>query len=193
VAPDQGGAAKYGAWICFVDESGAALTPPVRRTWAPRGHTPVLRHRMRGRRRVSMAGVCCYRPDGSDARLAFHLREGADDTDQLIGVVTGLRRLLGGTWPVVVVWDNLPAHTSLAMGAWVADQHAWLTVEYLPAYAPDLNPVEGLWANLKGVELANRACQSLEELAAAAEQGIGRVRGEAELLFSFLDQAGLSL
>src|SRR5215207_1495124 len=104
-----------------------------------------------------------------------------------------LGRLLGGDAPVILVWDNLPAHTSLAMRAWAADQHAWLTVEYLPAYAPDLNPVEGLWANLKGVELANRACGSLEELAAAAEQGIGRVRGESDLLFSFLHQAGLSL
>jgi hypothetical protein len=46
---------------------------------------------------------------------------------------------------------------------------------------PDLNPVEGLWANLKVVELANRACRSLEELAAAGEQGIGRVRGESKL------------
>jgi transposase len=153
----------------------------------------VLRHRMRGRKRVSMAGVCCYRPDGTEARLAFHLREGAYDTDQLIGVVGALRGLLGGDWPVIVVWDNLPAHTSLAMRAWVAAQHQWLQVEYLPSYAPDLNPVEGLWANLKGVELANRACQSLEELAAAAEQGIGRVRGESELLFSFLHQAGLFL
>jgi transposase len=192
VAADQGGALKQGAWLCFLDESGASLVPPVRRTWAPRGHTPVLRHRVRGRKRISMAGVCCYRPDASDARLAFHLREGAYDTDQLIGVVGALERLLGGAM-VTLVWDNLPAHTSLAMRQWLADQHAWLQVEYLPAYAPDLNPVEGLWANLKGVELANRACGSLEELAAAAEQGIGRVRGESELLFSFLHQAGLSL
>jgi len=140
-----------------------------------------------------MAGVCCYRPDGTDARLAFHLREGADDTDQLIPVVAALGRLLGGNAPVILVWDNLPAHHSIAMGAWVAGQHAWLQVEYLPSYAPDLNPVEGLWANLKGVELANRACRSLEELAGAAEQGIGRVRGESDLLFSFLDQAELPL
>jgi hypothetical protein len=48
-------------------------------------------------------------------------------------------------------------------------------------------------ANLKDVELANRACMSLEELAAAAEQGVGRVRGESDLLFSFLHQAELSL
>jgi transposase len=169
------------------------LTPPTRRTWAPIGHTPVLRHRMRGRKRLSMAAVCCYRPDGTDARLAFHLREGAYDTDQLIPIVGALGRLLGGGSPVLLIWDNLPAHTSTAMRAWVADQHTWLTVEYLPAYAPDLDPVEGLWANLKGVELANRACGSLEELAVAAERGIGRVRGEPELLLSFLHQAGLSL
>jgi DDE superfamily endonuclease len=147
---------------------------------------------MRGRRRISMAGVCCYRPDATDARLAFHLREGAYDTQQLIGVVGALGRLLGGAL-VTLVWDNLPAHHSAAMQAWLADQHDWLQVEYLPCYAPDLNPVEGLWANLKGVELANRTCWSLEELAAAAEQGIGRVRGEADLLLSFLHQAGLPL
>jgi hypothetical protein len=186
VAPDQGGALSRGAWLCFLDESGASLHPPVRRTWAPVGHTPVLRHRMRGRKRLSMAGVCCYRPDASDVCLAFHLREGAYDTDQLIPIVQALGRLLGGNAPVILVWDNLPAHHSSAMGA-------WLEVEYLPSYAPDLNPVEGLWANLKDVELANRACMSLEELAAAAEQGVGRVRGESDLLFSFLHQAGLSL
>jgi transposase len=125
--------------------------------------------------------------------LAFHLREGAYGTDQLIPVVQALGRLLGGDAPVVVVWDNLPAHASGAMRAWAATQQQWLQVEYLPAYAPDLNAVEGLWANLKRVELANRACWSLEELAAAAEQGIGRVRGESKLLFSFLHQAGLTL
>jgi transposase len=125
--------------------------------------------------------------------LSSHLREGAYDATQLIPIVQALGQLVGGAAPVVLVWDNLPAHTSLVMRAFLADQHAWLQVEYLPAYAPDLNPVEGLWANLKEVELANRACGSLEELAAAAEQGVGRVRGESELLFSFLHQAGLSL
>jgi DDE superfamily endonuclease len=133
VAPDQGGALSRGAWICFLDESGASLHPPVRRTWAPRGHTPVLRHRMRGRKRISMAGVCCYRPDGTDARLAFHLREGAYDTAQLIPIVQALGQLLGGNAPVILIWDNLPAHTSLAMRAWVRAQHAWLQVEYLRA------------------------------------------------------------
>jgi hypothetical protein len=189
---DQGGALRRGAWICFVDESGASLVPPVRRTWAPRGHTPILRHRMRGRKRISMAGVCCYRPDPSDARLAFHLREGAYDTDQLIPIVAALGRLVGGNAPVILVWDNLPAITASRWG--LAGQPARLAPGRVPArLRPRPGPGGGPVGQLKDVELANRACGSLEELAAAAEQGIGRVRGEPELLFSFLHQAGLSL
>ena len=82
-----------------------------------------------------MAGVCCYRPDGTDARLAFHLREGSYDTDQLIGVVGALERLLGGA-RVTLVWDNLPAHHSIAMGAWLADQQAWLRWPTCPRMRP---------------------------------------------------------
>jgi hypothetical protein len=55
------------------------------------------------------------------------------------------------------VWDGLPAHRSKLMRAWLHRQRSWLVVEPLSAYAPDLNPVEGLWASLKGVELANLA------------------------------------
>ena len=139
-----------------------------------------------------MAGVCCYRPDATDARLAFHLREGAYDTQQLIGVVGALGRLLGGAL-VTLVWDNLPAHHSAAMQAWLADQHDWLQVEYLPCYAPDLNPVEGLWANLKGCELANRCCADRKELIATAQVGSIRVRRDPDLLRSFLAGTGLVL
>jgi transposase len=65
-------------------------------------------------------------------------------------------------------------------------------VEYLPGYAHDLNPVEGLWANLKGVELANLCCDTIAEVLDGARAGIGRVRQERTLLFSFLRQCGLA-
>jgi transposase len=55
----------------------------------------------------------------------------------------------------------LPAHRSTAMATFVASQRHWLVVERLPAYAPDLNPVEGLWSSLKAVELANLTCPTL--------------------------------
>ena len=76
-----------------------------------------------------------------------------------------------------MVWDGLPAHRSLAMRAWLRRQRSWLVVEPLPGYAPELNPVEALWANLKGVELANLAADTLTEVTAAAERGIQRIRG----------------
>jgi transposase len=70
---------------------------------------------------------------------------------------------------------------------------SWLVVEPLPAYAPDLNPVEPLWSSLKGVELANLAADTLEEVTAAAERGIQRIRATHWLPFSFLRHCGLSL
>jgi len=73
-----------------------------------------------------MTGVCCYRPDGSDVRLALHLREGDDDTEQLIPIVVALGRLVTVAPPVTLVWDNLPAHQP-GDGAWLTDQRAWLT------------------------------------------------------------------
>src|SRR5204863_5879867 len=54
-------AASTGAWILFEDEAGATLRPPKARTWAARGHTPVIAVSGRGGR-VSMAALACYRP-----------------------------------------------------------------------------------------------------------------------------------
>jgi transposase len=191
VAEDQRGALKRGAWLCFLDESGVSLRPPVRRTWAPRGQTPILRHRGHWKR-ASMVGICCYRPDGSRARLCFHTQPDSYNSQTLIGVLRRLRRFLGGA-PVTLVWDNLPAHHSRVMGAWLEGQRYWLQVEYLPGYAHDLDPVEGLWANLKDVELANLCRDTIAEVLEAAWQGIGRVRRNRALLFSFLRYCGLNL
>jgi transposase len=79
------------------------------------------------------------------------------------------------------------------MRAWLDSQHDWLTVERLPTYAPELNPVEYLWANLEAVELANRPTTSLAEVADATEQGIQRVCEHQDLVVGFLAHTGLSL
>jgi transposase len=76
------------------------------------------------------------------------------------------------------------------MGAWLRRQQSWLVAEPLPAYAPELNPVEPLWSSLKGAELANLAGESLEEVMAAAERGIQWIRHTHHLAFSFLCYCG---
>ena len=65
-------------------------------------------------------------------------------------------------------------------------------MERLPADAPELNPVEYLWANLKGVELANLAGDTVVEVADAAELGVQRVCDDQQLVWSFLDHTGLT-
>ena len=83
------------------------------------------------------------------------------------------------------------AHRSHAMRAFLAIQRDWLVTEQLPAYALELNPVEGLCSNLKGQELANLACETPGEATSAAWHGIERVRQAWWLPYSFLRRADL--
>jgi transposase len=129
---------------------------------------------------------------GGGAALAFHRQPGAYHTDSLIGALGELRRVLGGQ-KATLLWDGLPAHRSKAMRAWLGRLRHWLVVEPLPGYAPELNPVEALWSNLKGVELANLAGDTLDDVTVAAQRGVQRVRGTPHLAYSFLRHCGLSL
>ncbi len=124
-----------------------------------------------------MAAAICYGVRGGGAQLAFHVTPGSYDTDRLIQVLSELRRFLGGE-KATLLWDGLPAHRSRAMRAWLATQRSWLVIERLPAYAPELNPVEGLWSSLKAIELANLASPTLAEAIDQAHRGIGRVQPE---------------
>jgi transposase len=161
----------------------------VRSIWAPKGRTPVLTHPFSWKR-ASMAAALCIRPRGGGAQLAFHIQPGSYDTDSLIVALGELRAVLGGE-KATLIWDGLPAHRSRKMHAWLRAQRRWLVVERLPAYAPDLNPVEKVWANLKGVELANRTSNYLSDITTAAHAGIDRIRHTPRLLYSFLHATGL--
>ena len=121
-----------------------------------------------------MAAALGYQPDTTKARLCFHLQADSYDTDSLIGVLEQLKDFYAGQ-RVVLLWDGLSAHWSYRMRAHLAKQCHWLTVERLPTYAPELNPVEYLWANLKGTELATFAGDTVAEVADQARHGIQRV------------------
>ena len=95
--------------------------------------------------------------------------------------------------PIILIWDNLNTHISRQMRAFTDTHTDWLTVVRLPAYAPDLNPVEGLWGNIKGTEVANLCADGIDEPARAAHAGIDRVRAETHLAFAFLRHCGLPL
>jgi hypothetical protein len=109
----------------FWDESGASLLPVTRQTWAPRGCTPVIRHRFRWKR-VSMAAGLCYGSRGGGAALAFHYQVGAYDTDTLIGALSnydgssaGRRRPCCGTgYPPTAATRWVPGCDGSGTGWW---------------------------------------------------------------------------
>jgi DDE superfamily endonuclease len=141
---------------------------------------------------MSATIALCYRCDGQRARLYFHTCPGAYNDIGLIEFLEQLRRHFRGE-QVLLLWDGLPSHRSGTMRAYLTRQYAWLRIEQLPAYAPDLNPVESAWSNLKSGALANRNDDTIEATVAAATVGVQGIRTDQDLLFSFLGQTGLTL
>ena len=179
------------AWIVFEDESGVSHRPVVRRTWAPRGHPPVLTHTGANWTRLSIAAALAFRWDGRRSRCYFQTRPGSYTDLALIAFLRTLRRHFPRR-PIIVVWDGLGGHKSRAMRHYLAQAQPWLTVERLPGYAPDLNPVEQIWGNLKGGELANLCPADILELRGPLRAGFGRIRRQSTLAFSFLRHTGLA-
>jgi transposase len=183
-------ARRQNALIVFEDESGVSLLPSVRATRAPRGQTPVLRHPFNWKR-LSLAGALAYELDGSDAHLFFELRPGAYNDETLIAFLSELNEVEQRN--VLLIWDGLPSHRSRRMSDWIASQRHWLAVERLPGYAPDLNPIENVWGNLKSQELANLCSNTIDQVADIAEGGLDRIGSDAALCFAFLRHSGLRL
>ena len=143
-------------------------------------------------KRLSMAGAVAYRPDRSAAAVVFQTKAGAYNDETIASFMDELHDFLGGD-KVTLVWDGLPSHRSRTMQAYVRANRDWLVVERLPAYAPELNPVEALWGNLKGTELANLCVETIEQTERIAHSGAVRIGHDAGLAFAFLHHTGLSL
>lgn len=178
------------AWILFYDESGISQRPSIRRTWAPRGQTPVLIHSFNWKKMLVCVALG-FRWDGRRCQLAFQTAPGSCNTDRVLAFLRVLARHVRGR-QVILIWDQLPAHKSARVRDYLHAQRHWLRVEWLPGYAPDLNPAERLWGNIKGRELANRCAEDLAEAATALRRGMARVRRSSTLAWAFLRHAGLS-
>jgi len=99
-----------------------------------------------------------------------------------------LRRHIPGK--LLIVWDGLPGHRSRAVWEFVQQQRGRLRLEFLPAYAPELNPVEYLWSHWKQHELPNFCPTAFGQLSHHARQALRR---RPTLVIAFWQQAGLFL
>ena len=122
-------------------------TRPTRvRTWAPRGQTPVLHETFNWKSLSIIGGLALW-------RFYFQIHAGSIKSLQVIEFLRHLQRHVRGK--MLVLWDGAPIHRSLLVKHYVASTRGRLVVERLPAYAPELNPVEYMWGHLKTHAIAN--------------------------------------
>jgi transposase len=152
-----------------------------------------------GSKRVSIAALIATKPGAAGrARLIYrthvdrgygkHRRKGFTEADYA-RLLDGAHQQLTG--PIVLVWDNLPTHLSRRMRQLI-ESRSWLTVYQLPAYAPELNPVEGVWSSLKR-SLANLTKQGIDQLAALIKARLKPMQYRRGLIDGFLAKTGLDL
>ena len=168
------------------------MGPLLRRTWAPRGHTPELRQRGRSRRKVSVIGALVISPRRRRVRAYFGVLPDANyDGDAILAFLKELRRTL--RVPIALVWDRLKAHWCEPVAGWLAHHRHHVRAHLLPPYAPELNPVELIWGYAKSNPLANFAPFELHDLVMQTQLATFAIGDDEPLLRSFVRHCPLSL
>ncbi len=173
-----------GRTIVLVDESGFRLLPMVVRAYAPRGQTPVLGSPL------SWDHLSVFGAITLDGELYTQIRPCSIKGPDVVRFLHYLLRCIPGN--LLVIWDNLPAHRCRAVKDFLAQGGARrLELIALPAYAPELNPAEGVWDYLKRVELANVCCQDKTELRYELRRAVKRLRQKPHALLGCLKEPGI--
>ena len=166
------------------------MAPLVRRSWSPSGHTPVLQQRTRAHQKVSVIAALCV--SAPRDRLALYFRLHPNTNINAVLVIDFLEQLQRQVHtPLVVIFDRIKAHLGERFNECVPPHSAHL--EYLPPYAPELNPVEYVWAYLKTNDLANNPAFDIDTLAVRTRNAARSVQHKPALLRGFLRHTGLPL
>lgn len=155
------------------------LQPLRRRTWAPSGQTPI--HHAWGRRdRWSVLGALSLAPWALRIGVYFRLYDHNIVTADVVEFVKHLHRQLGRK--LILVWDRWSVHRAAARQL---ARYRWLQIEWLPSYAPELNPVEAMWNHTKYSDLANFIPDDAAHLGRSIRTSITKQRHDAYLKHSF--------
>ena len=168
----------------FLDESGFYMLPMVVRTYAPKGETPVIRHFLTYEH---LSAISAITPDG---KLYIMTQSRSIKGPDVVRFLKHLLHHIPGR--LLIVWDGAPIHRSKVLKAFLADGAAErILLARLPAYAPELNPDEGIWNYLKRVELKNLACRDLDHLRHELRKAVARLRHKPNVIRGCISQTGL--
>jgi transposase len=163
------------------------LQPLVRRTWAPRGQTPVMYCWDRHDRLSVIAGLSLSARK-KRIGLYFAIHEKNVTAEEVEAFLRQVQRSLGRK--LTVVMDRWAVHRKAAKSLFGDER---FRIEYLPPYAPDLNPVEHVWKHTKYDDLANYVPDDLLDLELELEDSLDNTRSSPELLRSFFHATTLDM
>lgn len=179
-------AKAQGQTIVFVDESGFYLLPMAVRTYSPRGQTPVLRVKLTRDHLSAIGGIT---PEG---RIFMQVQDHSYKGPDVVRFLQLLLQKIEGK--ILVIWDGASIHKSKFIKAFLKKGGSKrIQIEHLPAYAPELNPQEGVWNLLKRVELKNVCCLDLQQVEQELLHAKERLRHRKTTLSHCFAHAGYSL
>ena len=165
------------------------MSPLVRRTLAPCGKTPILKTKASPREKVSVTAALTISPRRHRLGLYWQTYPRSFvNSERAADFLRALMRRLRGA--VIVVWDGGPMHKGEPI-AQVLHDFPRLSLERLPPYAPELNPIEYLWSHLKYGRMANFVPNDVFQLNAVLRRNLGQTAQSPHMLHSFLDASGL--
>lgn len=165
------------------------LQPTVRRTWAPKGRTPIQnawdRHD-----RLSVISAITVSPQQRRLGLVFQIHRQNIRTEQATEFFRAIHRKLGNN--IILVLDRYSVHRG-AINRLRKEGAKWFDVEWLPSYAPDLNPDEQVWNHSKYSDLPNFIPDDINHLEEELQLSLERQSKDRQLLSSHFSHAKLSL
>lgn len=175
--PNLKKAHREGRVIVYIDESACYLLPLLAHTWAPKGQTPVVIEQA-GRAHLSL--IAAIAPNG---RLYVG---GQDRPFSSEDVIWFLEKLCSRyrKRDLLVIWDGAAIHRSQAVKDWLSRKSGRVHLERIPAYSPELNPVELLWSHLKR-SLKNQVFNNLEQLLDAVLDQLKELHANPKLITAF--------
>lgn len=156
-----------GATLVYLDEVGFSLKGVLRRTWARRGKTPIVRLPASWHKLSTIGAIT------SSGQFLQHTQAGAIRTADVLTFLAHVLKHVSGE--VVLVLDNAAIHRAKAVSAFVETVER-LSLVYLPPYSPEFNPIEQVWAYVKRNVLGNFCARTVKELKARLRSGWQRIR-----------------
>lgn len=184
MAPTQKKAIAENRTVVFVDESGFYLLPALLRTYGLVGKTPIIYEYLS---RDHLSAISAITPEG---KLYMMVKEHSYKGPNVVDFLQHLLVHIQGK--LLVIWDGSPIHRAQVVKDFLTDGAARrIHLERLPAYAPELNPDEGVWQYLKRVELKNLACLDTPHLRTELRKAKERLRQKTHVILGCFKQIGL--